>query len=135
MSNSSEDQIRELGRRWVDAELRGDVAALDALTMDDFTLVGPVGFVLDKQQWLDRYRTGTFATRSLRWDDVAVRDYGDAAVAVGSHTQEASYQGQPTNGQFRATHIVVRHDDRWLLAGMHLSPIGGPPPFTTQGQS
>jgi hypothetical protein len=28
-----------------------------------------------------------------------------------------------------ATHIAVRDEDPWRLAGIHLSPIGGPPPF------
>ncbi|MCW2887908.1 MAG: hypothetical protein QOE54_2145 [Streptosporangiaceae bacterium] len=127
MSTITEEQVRELGRRCADAELRADVADLDALTTGDFTLVGPAGFVLDKDQWLDRYRTGALITRSLAWDEVQVRDYGTAAVAVGRHTQEAEYQGHPAGGRFRATHIAVRQGDRWLLAGLHLSPVAGPP--------
>jgi ketosteroid isomerase-like protein len=126
---SSTEQINDLDRRWADAERRSDVAALEALTTNDFTLVGPLGFVLDREQWLQRYRNGDLVTRSLRWDDVEVREYDGAAVAVGRHTQEASYRGTPADGSFRATHIAVRRDGRWLLAGMHLSPIGGPPPF------
>jgi ketosteroid isomerase-like protein len=130
MSQTTDEHIRELGRRWVAAELKRDVDALDALTVEDFTLVGPLGFVLTKQEWLDRYRTGALVTTSLVWDEVHVRVYGDAAIAVGRHTQQATYQGQPADGQFRATHIAVRVGDRWLLAGKHLSPIGGPPPST-----
>jgi hypothetical protein len=57
-------EIRELGRRWVDAELRGDADALAALSVADFTLVGPLGFVLTREQWLDRYRSG-----AVRSDD------------------------------------------------------------------
>lgn len=124
---STEDQIRELGRRVALAEERGDVAALDALTTADFTLVGPLGFVLDKTQWLDRYRSGTLVTHALTWDDVSVRDYGDTAVAVGRHTQRASYDGRPVDGPFRATQIAVRGDAGWLLAGLHLSPLAGAP--------
>ena len=56
------DEIRELERRWAQGELDADVAALDALATDDFTLVGPLGFVLDRQQWLDRYRRGVWRT-------------------------------------------------------------------------
>jgi ketosteroid isomerase-like protein len=129
MTTTTEHQIHELDRRWVEAEQRGDTAALEALSTDDFTLVGPAGFVLHKQQWLDRYRSGAFVTQALRWDDVEVRDHGDAAVAIGVHTQEAAYQGNPVNGTFRSTHLAVRHDGGWRLAGLHLSPIGGPPPF------
>jgi ketosteroid isomerase-like protein len=130
MQPTTDETIRELGRRWADAERRGDVAALDAITADDFTLVGPAGFALDKQQWLDRYRTGALVTRSLNWDEIEVRDYGAAAVAIGYHSQEASYQHHCADGRFRATHVAVRHSGgHWLLAGIHLSPMGGPPPF------
>jgi ketosteroid isomerase-like protein len=135
MSSTTDRQIRELGSRWSEAEQRGDVAALDALSVDDFTLVGPLGFVLNKQQWLDRYRTGALVTHSLVWDEIEVRDYGDAAVAVGSHRQRAEYQGNNADGRFRATHVAVRRGDGWLLAGVHLSPIGGPPPFAARPAS
>jgi ketosteroid isomerase-like protein len=127
MGTTTEEQVRELGRRWAAAEQAADVAVLDELTTDDLTVVRPTGFVLDKQQWLDRYRTGAVVTRSLSWDDVTVRDYGDTAVAIGSHTQQAQYQGHPADGRFRATHIYVRQDDRWRLAGLHLSAIAVPP--------
>lgn len=127
MNATTEEQVRELGRRWAEAERHGDAGTLAELATDDFTLVGPAGFVLKKEQWLDRYRTGVLTTRSLSWGDVEVRDYGSVAVAVGCHTQEAAYQGHPADGQFRATHIAVQRDGRWLLAGMHLSAIAGPP--------
>lgn len=131
-TTATAEEIRELGRRWAEAEQRGDVAALDALSTEDFTLVGPVGFVLRKPQWLDRYRNGDLVTRSLVWDEVEIRDYGDAAVAVGRHTQQASYRGNPADGSFRITHVFVGQVGRWLLAGVHLSPIGGPPPFRSR---
>lgn len=116
-------EIRELGARWVDAEQRGDSDTLAAMIVDDFTLIGPLGFVLDREQWLARYRTGDLVTTSLQWDDVAVRSYGDAAVAIGRQTQKASFKGQPSDGQFRITHIAVRTDDGWRFAGIQLSPI------------
>src|SRR5205823_6673713 len=102
---SDQHPVYDLGQRWAAAEQAGDVATLGALATDDFTLVGPLGFVLDKKQWLDRYRSGDFVTTALSWHDVQVRDYGDAAVAVGVHTQEAAYRGQANNGSFRATHV------------------------------
>ncbi|BCJ37627.1 hypothetical protein Athai_51300 [Actinocatenispora thailandica] len=120
-------EITELGRRWVAAELQGDTDTLDELAVDDFTLVGPLGFLLDKKQWLDRYRSGQFVTDELDWHDVTVRRYGDTAVAIGIQQQRAAYRGRPSDGQFRVTQILVRQDDRWRLAGLHLSPIAPPP--------
>lgn len=120
-------EITELGRRWAAAEVQGDTDTLDELTVDDFTLVGPLGFILDKKQWLDRYRSGQFVTHELDWRDVVVRSYGDTAVAIGIQEQRAAYQGRPSDGKFRVTQILVRRDDRWRLAGVHLSPIAAPP--------
>ncbi|MGH3376434.1 MAG: hypothetical protein ACRDP6_17015 [Actinoallomurus sp.] len=45
MEHTTEHRIRELGSRWAEAEQCGDVEALGALSTDDFTLVGPLGFV------------------------------------------------------------------------------------------
>jgi ketosteroid isomerase-like protein len=131
MTSQTIEQVRELGRRWAQAEQRADVAALDAMSTADFTVVGPVGFVLDKAQWLDRYRSGALVIQAITWDDVEIRDYGDSAVAVGVHDQKARHHGKPAGGRFRATHIAVRdqHGD-WRLAGVHLSSIGGLPAAT-----
>lgn len=126
---STEDAVDQLHRRWVDAEQRGDTDTLAALTTDDFVLVGPVGFVLNKQQWVDRYRSGDLVTNSLDWHDTQTRNYGDCAVVVGIHSQKAAYRGKPVDGDFRSTHIAVRRDGQWLLAGIQLSPIGAPPGF------
>jgi ketosteroid isomerase-like protein len=132
--SSTEEQVKALGRRWADAEVRGDTEALGALVTDGFRLVGPVGFVLDRPQWLERYRTGELVTKTLDWHDVEVREFGDTAIAVGVHEQTASFKGTPADGKFRATHVLVREGDGWRLAGIHLSAIGGPPPFTQAGK-
>jgi ketosteroid isomerase-like protein len=120
-------EIAELGKRWVEAELAGDTAAMDTLAHRDFLLVGPLGFILDKAQRLERYSSGAFVTSALDWRDATVRVFGNCAVVIGVHDQEAAYRGQPNNGQFRATHILIREDGEWRLVGMHLSPIATPP--------
>jgi ketosteroid isomerase-like protein len=124
-TTSTVKQILDLGARWVDAELAADVDTLDALATSDFRLVGPFGFVLDKQQWLDRYRSGDFTTSALTWHDVDVRHYGDCVVTIGTQTQQAAYKDTPANGEFRITHVFTRDRDRWLIAGMHLSLTKG----------
>jgi hypothetical protein len=56
LMGSMEHPLIELGRRWAQAEQDGDGAALTALTTDDFTFVGPAGFVLDRNFWANRHR-------------------------------------------------------------------------------
>ncbi|MDT5032996.1 MAG: hypothetical protein QOC94_3167 [Actinoplanes sp.] len=123
---TTDTEIRELGTRWAQAEQGGDTNTLADLTAADFRLVGPFGFVLDKAQWLDRYASGDLTTQSLIWDDVEVRDFGQTAIAIGTHTQQATYQGRDADGQFRVTQIFVRQKDQWLLASLHLSQATPP---------
>ena len=126
---SAEEQVHEFGRVWAAAEERGDTEVLAGLATDGFRLVGPLGFVLDRDQWLARYGDGGLVTEKLDWAGVEVRDFGGAAIAIGVHEQVATHRGNPVNGRFRATHVLVRDDGRWRLASIHLSPIGGTPSF------
>lgn len=122
----AEEQVRQLGERWADAERRGDAEALRPLLADDFVLVGPLGFMLDKQQYLGSRLSGDLRHESFAWDDVGVRVYGEAAVAVGSQTQRSTYQERDASGRFRVTQIAVEQGGRWVIAGIHLSPIAQP---------
>ena len=122
-----EEQVRELGERWAEAERLGDTQALGALLADDFVLVGPLGFLLDKQQYLGSRLSGDLRHESFRWEEVRIRLYGRAAVAVGTQTQRSTYQERDASGRFRVTQVAVEQGGRWLLAGVHLSPIAQPP--------
>lgn len=121
------NELDEKAQVWVDAELAGDAAALDKLAVEDFVLVGPLGFMLDREQWLDRFRVADLIISSLTWDDSRTRVFADAAVVVGRQNQEASYRGQRNDGQFRVTQVWVSTADTWQLASLHFSPIMAPP--------
>ena len=127
-------EILALGAQWAEAERSADTATLARLAADDFRLVGPFGFVLDKAQWLGRYAPGALVTSSLAWDEVEVRDFGETAIAIGRQTQRATYQGRPSDGQFRVTHVFVRDGDRWALASLHLSQAAPPAPPAAQAE-
>jgi ketosteroid isomerase-like protein len=120
--------IQELQDRWVQAELQADVATLDTLLDADFVGVGPLGFTLDKQAWLGRHRSGDLKYQALALEDANVRLYGDAAIVIAAQRQKATYQGNEVpGGRFRITLVAVSRDDRWVIAGLHLSPIAQPP--------
>jgi ketosteroid isomerase-like protein len=125
-----QDQVLDLGRKWAEAELRSDAETLASLFDADFVCVGPLGFVLNKDQYLAGRRSGDLKQEAFAWEDVRVRVYGDAAVAVGSQVQKTTYQGHDASGQFRGTQVFVRRGDGWAMVSLHLSPIGQPPPWT-----
>jgi hypothetical protein len=122
-------QLLDLGQRWAEAELHSDADALDALLHEEFVGVGPLGFVLDKRQWVQPRRVGDLRHTAFQWQDPSVRVLGDSALVVGTQVQETTYQGHDASGRFRVTQVAVRDgaDDPWRIVGMHLSPIAAPP--------
>ena|SRR5438105_686275 len=122
-----ERDLKQLADDWAAAELRADTAFLDRTLADDFVGIGPRGFMLTKEEWLQRHTSGDLKYQALSLDDVKVRIYGDAALLTAAENQQATYRGQDVPGQFRTTLVFVRQQGRWLLAGLHLSPIAGPP--------
>ena len=126
-----DDQRRQaegFTQEWATAEQRGDTAFLEDALTDGFVGVGPLGFMLDKQQWLGRF-AGGLSYESFALDEVEARLYEGAAVVTGRQKQAGAFQGNDVGGEFRATVVLVERDGRWLLAGWHASPIAGVPSF------
>jgi hypothetical protein len=71
-------QLLDLGQRWAEAELHSDADALDALLHEECVGVGPLGFVLDKRQWVQETTyQGHDASGRFRVTQIAVRDGAD----------------------------------------------------------
>jgi ketosteroid isomerase-like protein len=123
----SRTSIDEVGQRWALAERTTDGTALAALLTDDFMCVGPLGFMLDKSQYLGSRTSGDLKHTSLVWEDHRVREYGDTAIVIGSQTQQSTFQGRDASGRFRVTQVLVRQAGTWLIASLQYSPIAPPP--------
>ena len=126
---STEQEVRHLLDAWTTAELHGDVAFLERTLADDFIGIGPLGFMLTKQEWLARPQSGDMKYDVHTLDEVRVRDYTGAAIVVGRLTQQATYRGNPINAQLRTTLVFVHQQGQWRLANLQLSSIGQPPSF------
>jgi hypothetical protein len=72
-----EDRRRQLEgfiREWADAEQREDVAFLREALTNDFIGIGPLGFMLTRDQWLGRYEGG-LSYDSFALDEVAAQTW------------------------------------------------------------
>src|SRR5213080_3519561 len=124
----AEQEVLRLADAWANAELRGDTTFLERILTDDFVGIGPLGFMLTKQEWLARHQSGDLKYESFSLDEVKVRVYNDAAILIGRQAQNATYRGNSIPGQFRITLVFVQQG-QWRLANLQLSSIGQPPNF------
>lgn len=128
MTHLPED-LQSVVDRWVEAELAGDAARLDAVLHTEFVFAGPYGYLLDRRAWLARFtpddpHATSFSTFSFT-PDIPARVVGDTALVVGTQRQTGTHQGEVA-GAYRGTLVLVR-DPTWLLVGIHLS-LPEPPP-------
>lgn len=125
----TEKEVTQLAEAWAAAETQGDVTFLERTLTDDFIGIGPLGFMLTKQEWIGRLQAGDLKYESLTLDEARVRMYNDAAILTARQAQNAAYRGNSINAQFRTMLVFVHQRGLWQLAGLQLSTIGQPPPF------
>ena len=125
----AEQEVARLANAWVTAELRGDIPLLERQLSDDFIGIGPLGFMLTRQEWIARHQSGDLKYESFTLDEVKVRVYNDAAILTGRQVQDGAYRGNSIKAQFRTTLVFVKQQGQWQLASLHLSPIGQAPNF------
>lgn len=110
--------------RWVAAELQGVATELESVLHPSFLFAGPYGYLMDRAEWLSRLTAGTryhaVATALTFTADVPARFVGDTALVVGTLTQAGTAQGEPYDGRYRATLVLVQDDGRRIV-GLHLS--------------
>ncbi len=112
---------------WCAAELAGDVAALDRYLADDFLAIGPLGFTLTRQDWLDRHASGVLTYEAFGLVETSTRRYGDVTVVVARQEGDGAYRGHPAPMTTRVTLLLVPGDHGYRLAGIQHSFIAGTP--------
>ena len=104
---------------WTEAERAADTEYIGKILTDDFTAIGPLGYTLSKKDWLTRHDTLEY--EKLQLADVTERSYGDVLVAIGTQTQEATYNGNPVPARNRVSIVLIRAEDTWKIANVHFS--------------
>ncbi len=122
-----EKELLQLASSWIDAEKRGDSRFLEDTLTDDFIGIGPLGFMLSKNEWIERHKSGDLKYESLYLKETSVRVYNDAAILIGRQEQKGAYKGNSINAQFRLSLVFVKQSGKWQIAGLQLSAIGQPP--------
>src|SRR5689334_13856884 len=117
----------DLIQEWTAAEAANDADRLDAVLAANFVGIGPFGFVLDRAQWMVRFRNG-LENRTFAVEEPATYDHGGVVVVVGVLNQQTSWQGNDNSGTFRLSATVVKDRDGWKLGSAHIGGLQQGPP-------
>lgn len=109
---------------WAESTATNDVAVLERILADDFVGVDIDGSHYSKTDAIRDYRTKPAEFVSNHLNDVAVRFYGDTAVAQGS---ESWKKKDGTLGKFVWTDTWIKQDGKWrVVAAEDLVPPAAP---------
>jgi ketosteroid isomerase-like protein len=118
----AENEIRRIGEQWVDALIRGDIAALygfmDENCIFTYALEGE-----DKTQFLSEIQSGDLRVDSLKRDNVEIRIYGSTGVLTGLDAADWLYKGRRIKAHYKTMHVYAERDGNWRIVAIQASPI------------
>ena len=106
--------------------VKGDVAALEKVTSDDYTLINMNGQMSDKSQMISNFRSGQTKLTSDEVSDMKVRVYGDTAVVTGKADIKGTLGGKDATGQIMFTRVYVKKEGRWQSVAFQQTRVSNP---------
>jgi ketosteroid isomerase-like protein len=123
--NKTEKELIDIDHKWVDAATTGDVAYLKSIFTDRMFEVGGDGRASDAEaliKSLGARKPGQFQGYC---DQIQIRGiYGDTAVLTDRRVLKGTAaNGQPIDGQWRVTRVLVKQNGKWYAAASALTTI------------
>ena len=121
-----EQTIRRLELTESDAVVRSDVAALEKLWAEDFTVNNPQNQISKgRKEVLDRVRSGLLRYSSFVREIESVGFYGDTVIVMGLEIVTPTGNNPRAGQTFRRryTNVWMKRKGKWLLAVRHANVI------------
>ena len=117
--------IIDVQHRWVEALVRGDTVALDAILIDSYVDTDESGSRFDKGGVLAALKSGDLNLTSITLLQTDVHRYGNAAVLTGTSAQTGAFQGQPIAPKILFTATLVLQNGKWRAVAAHRTAVRG----------
>jgi ketosteroid isomerase-like protein len=117
-------EVEGMEEEWREAQIAGDVGAMDKLLSDDYIGISMNGEVNNKAQQLDRLRTRSLVLTKIDTSDVKVKLLGRVAIVTSLATVAGTNQGVPLNGMYRYTRVYQRlPNGEWKITNFELTRV------------
>jgi ketosteroid isomerase-like protein len=115
-------EVERQDRQFMQAAIEADIATLEGVMSDDYIFISSVGQMMKRKEHLDSLKSGDINYKSLTYDDVKVRTYGNTAVLTGHITAEGENAGRSTSGAHLITRVYVNRGGRWVIVSAQATP-------------
>ena len=117
------DQVKALTMQNRDAALKADTNWMQQHLDPGYVSVSPTGAVSDREQVIQNVKSGAMKYDAIDVSDQKVHVFGNTAVVDTEAHVKATSNGQPVDGDFRATHVWVKEGDTWKLVSFQATPV------------
>lgn len=108
----AEKDIRVIENDWAQVAVSGDASVIERIFADEFRGVSPEGKPYTKAEFITGTKAHPLNFKAIELQDIAVRFFGDVAVAQGS---ELFTEKNSNQGRFVWTDVLVRRADTWQI--------------------
>jgi ketosteroid isomerase-like protein len=120
-SDATTQALIDAENRWVDALVKADVTALDAVVADTYVDTDEHSHRGNKEDVLSILKSRDLKLTSMKLSDMKVNVYGDAAVVIGSAMQAGSFLGGPIATKIIFTDTFAKQNGKWRAVASHRS--------------
>jgi len=108
-----EQSIKALTEQVNQAGLKGDVATLDKLYVDDYIAINIFGRTSTKAEVLENFKSGKLKFETIEVTDTKVRVYGDTALVNTTANVKGHLGDIDISGQYRGVRVWVKRKGQW----------------------
>lgn len=121
--NERDDVIQAREAELRQAQLSGDVAALDRLIDDDLIFTAIDGSLVAKADDLEMHRSGRLKITMMEPRDWKIRHLGSTAIVSVRMAFEGVMDGADVGGALRYTRVWQEWPDGWRVVAGHMSRV------------
>lgn len=118
-----EETIQDLQEQLNQALLKADKAVLDRLVDDNCQIIGPKGFKIAKDEWIDVHAGGEFEQIRLDVRDAELHLFGATAVRCDIMDSACRYHDELITGQFRVMQVWAQQAETWRLVAIQYTAL------------
>lgn len=116
---AAEQELLTIERQYLDAHIQRDVATLDSILADDFTISHAFGRVGDKASRLALVGDSDFTFIDINTFGVDVEVNGDVGFVIGHAVVTGSYEGREfKTPPYRYTRRYEKRQGRWQIVSV-----------------